>query len=50
MQYSASRLKTDKECAVIDILADLRHYCGRVGFDFDNLNRIAGDHYEEEGK
>ena len=33
---------------VIDLLADLRHYCKRHGFDYVQCDRIALDHFETE--
>lgn len=38
----------DTETGVVDLLADLRHFCDSVGLDFDNCDRIAIGHYAEE--
>lgn len=38
----------EDECAVTDILTDLRHLCDRDGYDFGNLLRISENHYAEE--
>lgn len=42
-------VRTEGDAAVIDLLADLRHFCEARGMDFDDLNRIAGNHYTDEG-
>jgi hypothetical protein len=34
--------------AVIDLLADLRHFCIARRIDFEACNRIAGTHFEAE--
>lgn len=44
--YKEGRKTNDTD--IIDLLTDLRHLCERQKLDFDNCNRIAGDHYEEE--
>jgi len=36
------------EPGVIDLLADLRHYCDAHKLDFANLDRIAYGHYTAE--
>jgi len=33
---------------VIDLLADLRHFCEAAGIDYDNCDRIARAHFTEE--
>ncbi len=33
---------------VVDILTDIRHLCDRFKWDCADLNRRAGDHYDEE--
>lgn len=38
-------LKTEQKCALIDLLADLRHYCDTRKWDFGDLDRTAYDHY-----
>jgi hypothetical protein len=41
------------DSAVVDVLADLRHYCDALGADFADLDRVAHDHYKAklwEGK
>lgn len=38
----------DVEADVVDLLADLRHYCDAVGLDFGRLNRTARHHHEAE--
>lgn len=42
----AGRSKTDE--AVIDLLANLRHYCDQCQFDFAKLDRLAYRHYVVE--
>jgi hypothetical protein len=34
--------------AVIDLLADLRHFCVARRIDFETCNRVAGAHFEAE--
>ncbi len=34
--------------AVIDLLADLRHFCIARRIDFEACNRVAGAHFEVE--
>jgi hypothetical protein len=34
--------------AVIDLLADLRHFCAAGGIDFDNCDRMADAHFATE--
>jgi hypothetical protein len=41
-----SRSETDE--AVIDLLANLRHYCDQCRFDFAKLDRLAYRHYVVE--
>jgi len=31
--------------ALVDLLADLRHYCDSHGWDFADADRVAHDHY-----
>jgi hypothetical protein len=38
----------DYECAIIDLLTNLRHLCDRDGFDYDRLDNIACHHHFEE--
>lgn len=38
----------DPECAVVDLLADLRHLCDCIGLDYANCDRIGYGHYTEE--
>ena len=47
IQYMAC-CGTDAENAVIDLLADLRHFCDRVDIDCDEAFIDARDHYLEE--
>ena len=35
----------DDPTAVVDLLADLRHFCDARGMDFADLDRIAYNHY-----
>lgn len=35
----------EQDAAVIDLLANLRHYCDRYQFDFAKLDRLAYQHY-----
>ncbi len=34
--------------SLVDLLADIRHYCDANNLDFYNLDRIAYEHYLEE--
>jgi hypothetical protein len=36
------------EATLVDLLADLRHYCDRAGLDFAACDRAAYCHYCEE--
>ena len=38
----------DEECAVRDLLADLRHYCDMHGISFGDEDRCAYRNYVEE--
>lgn len=38
------------DAVIIDVLADMRHLCAKVGIDFDNCNRIAAGHFMEESR
>lgn len=38
----------ERDAAVTDLLADLRHLCERDGIDFDACVRMSADHYEAE--
>lgn len=40
--------RTDRECALSDLLADLRHLADRAGEDWDALLAHADMHYREE--
>jgi hypothetical protein len=40
--------RREKDAAVIDLLANLRHYCDRHHFDFAKLDRLAYQHYVAE--
>lgn len=40
--------ETEGECAVIDLLTDLRHLCLFNRYDFDRLTETAEGHFEEE--
>jgi len=40
----------EKDAAVIDLLANLRHYCDHYRFDFATLDRLAYQHYVAELK
>lgn len=39
---------SDPESALVDVLADLMHYCHVTSRDFDESLRIARQHFEEE--
>jgi hypothetical protein len=49
---SASQARGDKPAicdeAVVDLLADLRHFCAARRIDFDECNRIAESHFNAE--
>jgi hypothetical protein len=38
----------EQDAAVIDLLANLRHYCDHHQFDFAKLDRLAYQHYIAE--
>lgn len=40
--------KRDRDCNLIDLLANIRHYCDDNGLEFGHLDRIAYEHYLEE--
>jgi hypothetical protein len=40
--------REDLQSTVGDLLANIKHYCDRQGFDFDHLLRRAESHYAEE--
>ena len=45
-QYAdASGQIVDAEALVIDVLANLRHFCDSRDLDFGKLDRVAYDHY-----
>ena len=44
------RGEPDHEADVSDLLTDLRHFCARVGLDFDELYEASSPHYEAERK
>lgn len=46
-QYNTTK---EREDAIVDVLADLRHLCDQKGWDFADLDRIAHDHYTAEVK
>lgn len=33
---------------VIDLVTNIRHYCQKKGFDFEEIIRISGCHWEAE--
>lgn len=33
---------------LVDLLANIRHYCDRRGYEFHTLDRMAYKHYSEE--
>lgn len=37
-----------EEEAVIDLLADLRHFCREESIDYSRCDRIAGQHFDAE--
>lgn len=39
----------DCGAVVVDALADLMHLCGHVGMEFEDLLRVAEEHYTREG-
>lgn len=41
---------TDDPTAVVDLLADLRHFCDARGLDFAELDMSAYSHYIKEPK
>ena len=49
---SASQARGDAPAvcdeAVIDLLADLRHFCAARRIDFDECNRVAETHFHAE--
>jgi hypothetical protein len=46
--YGRSEVRLEPDCAVIDALTDLRHFCDTMQLDFGNCDRIAHDHYLSE--
>ena len=38
----------DADALVIDLLANLRHFCDSRDLDFGKLDRVAYDHYSTE--
>lgn len=44
-QWANGEAISEDEHVVIDLLADLRHYCDVFGFCFVDLDRIAYAHY-----
>jgi len=40
----------DVECAIIDLLADLRHFCDYIGMEseYEDCDRTAATHYGTE--
>lgn len=40
--------ENDPKTTIIDLLADLRHICDRLRFDFADLDSVAHSHYTEE--
>ena len=47
---SAADPNDEIEEHVIDLLADIQHYCDTFGIDFNNCLRIARDHFNTEKK
>lgn len=41
-------IKTERESAVVDLLADLRHLCRFNRYDIDEALRISLTHFDEE--
>lgn len=46
--YQASKIAADVECALTDILTDLRHYADAKGLDFDGSLASSYNHHEAE--
>lgn len=46
--YGRAEVRLEPECAVIDILTDLRHFCDSARLAFGELDRIAHGHYVSE--
>jgi ribosomal silencing factor RsfS len=42
------RNEEEYECAIVDLLTNLRHLCDRDGFDYYRLDKIACHHHFEE--
>lgn len=40
----------DVQDGIMDLLADLRHFCEAMGQNYDSLNRVANGNYLEERK
>ena len=51
-EYNEARSRTmtpdEVHDGIVDLLADIRHYCDSEGFDLGKLDRIAHDHYLAE--
>lgn len=45
LKAGGQNLATDD---LIDLLADLRHYCASAGIDFDAADEVAVTHFEAE--
>ncbi|MFI4915127.1 MAG: hypothetical protein ACIAS6_01295 [Phycisphaerales bacterium JB060] len=44
-QWAKGDLMVEDDVAVIDLLADLRHYCQAQRLDYEDLDGIANAHY-----
>jgi predicted metallopeptidase len=40
--------ESDASAAIVDLLADIRHLCDKVGLDYADHDRVAYNHYTEE--
>jgi hypothetical protein len=40
----------DVATGIVDLLANLRHLCDHLNIDFDDLDRIAEGHWDDETK
>lgn len=48
LQHFSEYSRFDKECSIIDLMTDLRHWCAANGVNFDDTVRISADHYQTE--
>ena len=39
---------SDVGAAIVDLLADIRHLCDKIGLDYADHDRVAYNHYIEE--